>query len=76
LQEEVPSGPSAIPNAFTAPKDQMYAILIATPITLESVKEVMRLSGMQKELLEEAKFIVKASSYIIQQKAETEATLK
>jgi hypothetical protein len=76
LQEEVPPGPSAVPNAFTTPTYQMYGSLLATRITLKSVKEVMRLGGMRKELLEEDKFIAKTSADMIQQKAETDATLK
>ena len=44
----------------------MFGTLLATPIMLDRVKEVTKLDGMRKELLQEAKYIAEASAKLNQ----------
>jgi hypothetical protein len=62
LQQEFPPGTSTAPNPFQTPEDKMFGTLLATPITLDHVKEVTKFDGMWKELLQEAKCIAEASA--------------
>ena len=75
-QQELPPGTSTTPNPYSTPADQMYGKVLATPITLDRVREVSNLDEMRKELLEEAKYIAEASAKIQETEAAAEATLK